>query len=40
MGGTGALGLFWAALARWWRRSKPSVLIEPGHVEVKWRVDP
>jgi hypothetical protein len=38
--GVPAAGLLWAALARWWRRCKPTIRIGPGRVEVKWRVDP
>lgn len=33
------LGL-WAALARWWRKCKPTIRIKPGLLEVKWQVDP
>jgi len=35
-----ALGLLWAALARWWRRCKPTIRIGPGRFEVKWSVKP
>jgi hypothetical protein len=40
VGSPAALWLLWAALARWWRRCKPTIRVRPGLFEVKWRVDP
>jgi hypothetical protein len=39
VGSPAALWLVWAALARWWRRCKPTIRIGPGRIDVRWTVD-